>query len=85
MITDPKYIEQGFSEEALQSLYYRSSIEDVFESLNEQVSIDQEDIIEESNDTIKTQEKSLMDQIFDEFHFCFLTYFLKPRATMSLK
>lgn len=68
MITDPKYIEQGFSEEALQSLYYRSSIEDIFESLNEQVSTDQEDIIEESNDTIKPQEKPLMDQIFDEFH-----------------
>ena len=68
MITDPKYIEQGFSEETLRSLYDMDSIEDVFESLNEQVVIDQEDIIEESNDTIKVQEKPLMDQIFDEFH-----------------
>ena len=69
MITDPKYIEQGFSEEALEYLYYMDNTKDVLESLNEQVSTDQEnDIIEESNDIIKTQEKPLMDQIFDEFH-----------------
>ena len=69
MITDPKYIEQGFSEEVLEYLYYMDNTKDALESLNEQASTDQEnDIIEESNDIIKTQEKPLMDQIFDEFH-----------------